>query len=181
MIDAFRFVGEEATSLPETIVESAAVLAAALCFSVLFGAAHLWNPHSSPWAFVNTVAVGILLSFAYIRTRRLWLPWGIHFAWNAALGLGFGLPVSGLTEFSVVVHGRAQGPQWLTGGAYGIEAIAVGTAVIVLGFVPLFLCTRREISQVAAIAGATRMVHPEVEQTSGESSESPSGPGRIQY
>ncbi len=142
LIEGFRFLVEEVTNLSAAATENVAALVAAILLSLLFGAAHLWNPHSSKLAFVNTVAVGVLLSFAYLRTRALWLPWGIHFAWNAALGLGFGLPVSGVNEFSVVVHGRAQGPHWLTGGAYGLEASALGTAVILLGFVPLFWLTR---------------------------------------
>ena len=47
--------------------------------------------------------IGVVLSVAYLRTRALWLPWGIHFAWNATLGLVFGLPVSGIRLFNVVV------------------------------------------------------------------------------
>ncbi len=38
---------------------------------------------------------GVLLSIAWLRTHGLWLPWGLHFAWNASLGILFGLPVSG--------------------------------------------------------------------------------------
>jgi membrane protease YdiL (CAAX protease family) len=142
LIESFRAVAEAVSDVPARTAETIGGLAAAVLLSVLFGAAHLWNPHSSKLAFVNTVAVGVLLSFAYLRTRALWLPWGIHFAWNTALGLGFGLPVSGLTDFSVAVHGRAVGPGWLTGGAYGIEASATGTAVIAMGFLPLFRLTR---------------------------------------
>jgi hypothetical protein len=70
------------------------------------------------------------------------MPWGIHFGWNTVLGLVFGLPVSGLTDFSVIVKSRALGPKWLTGGAYGIEGGALGTIVIVLGLLPMLWFTR---------------------------------------
>lgn len=127
----------------QRLVEAFGPVVAVIVMSGLFGLAHIDNPHVSFWAVTNTILVGILLSVAYLRTRLLWLPWGIHFGWNAALGLGFGLPVSGLTEFAVAVHGRAAGPVWLTGGAYGIEGGALGTMAISLGFVPLLWCTRR--------------------------------------
>ena len=87
------------------------------------------------WRLILKVA-GVLLAAAYLRSRALWLPWGIHLAWNAVLGVGFGLPVSGLTQFAVVVQGTAQGPEWLTGGGYGLEASVVG-----LGATKLLLAT----------------------------------------
>ena len=72
----------------------------------------------------------MLLAVAYLRTRTLWLPFGIHFGWNFALGFVFGLPVSGMSTFSVIVHGSIRGPAWLTGGAYGLENS--GAAAILL-------------------------------------------------
>ncbi len=110
---------------------------AAFVMSVLFGAVHLGNPGATPMGFINTVLVGGLFCAAYLRTRTLWLPFGMHLGWNATLGTVLGLPVSGLNEFAVFVVGRARGPRWLTGGAYGIEASIVGTAVILLGFLAL--------------------------------------------
>jgi len=130
----------------QRLVDGVGSWGAVVIVSVLFGAVHLGNPHASVWGLVNTILVGVLLSVAYLRSRSLWLPWGIHFAWNAALGMGFGLPVSGLTQFAVVVQGTARGPRWLTGGAYGIEASALGTLVILLGFIPLLLATGHSLA-----------------------------------
>ena len=102
-------------------------------FSVLFGAVHLSNPGSSIWGLINTILIGILLSLAYLRTRALWLPWGIHFGWNATLGFLCGLPVSGLRIFNVIVRTSVSGPKWMTGGDYGIEASATGTLAVLVG------------------------------------------------
>ena len=123
----------------QRLIEATGPARAVILLSVLFGAVHLQNPHSSRWAFVNTIAVGVLFAIAYLKTRALWLPWGIHFGWNTALGLIFGLPVSGLNDFSVVVRTTARGPVWLTGGAYGLEASALGTLIICLGLVVVSL------------------------------------------
>ena len=117
----------------QRLVESVGPAWALIILNGLFGAVHLGNPHASSWGFLNTVAIGIVLGVAYLRTRALWLPWGIHFGWNATLGVAFGLPVSGTLQFQTVIAGVAEGPLWLTGGGYGIEASATGAVVILLG------------------------------------------------
>jgi hypothetical protein len=119
------------------LMEAVGAPAAVAITSCLFGVAHLRNPHASLWGAVNTAEIGVLLALAYVRTRSLWLPWGIHFGWNVALGLGYGLVVSGYSEFSVLVIGSAQGPRWLTGGEYGLEASATATAVIAVAILAL--------------------------------------------
>ena len=96
-----------------------------------------------PYLLIAPSLIFLLLLFIVPRTGALWMSWGIHFAWNTALGLVFGLPVSGLTDFAVILRTRASGPRWVTGGAYGIEGSVVGTVVILLGFIPVILLTRR--------------------------------------
>jgi CAAX protease family protein len=107
-------------------------------FSVMFGAVHLANPGASLWGLINTILIGVLLSLAYLRTRALWLPWGIHFGWNFALGALFGLPVSGLRLFNVVARTAVSGPIWLTGGSYGVEASATAVVIILAGIVAVW-------------------------------------------
>jgi hypothetical protein len=70
------------------------------------------------------------------------MPFGLHFGWTFVLGVVFGLPVSGLTIFATMIHGKASGPRWLTGGSYGVEASATGSAVIVIATVLLWLWLR---------------------------------------
>lgn len=125
----------------QRLVEGVGPVGGIVVLSVLFGAIHLGNPHASLWGFLNTIEVGALLAVAYLRTRSLWMPWGLHFAWNLTLGMGFGLPVSGITDFAVAVQGTADGPEWLTGGSYGIEASLIGSVVILLGFFVLLRMT----------------------------------------
>ena len=105
-----------------------------LLTSVPFGLVHLTNPNVVPGVtFANTAIAGIWLGVAYLRTRSLWFPLGVHFAWNWALGWFFGLPISGI---NLVAHpflkGTDLGPAWLTGGTYGIEGgVACTVALIV--------------------------------------------------
>jgi len=106
--------------------------------SAIFGAIHLGNPNAGgirSWGFFNTIVVGGLFAYAYLRTKTLWLPVGMHFGWNFFLGVVYGLPVSGIHDFSVVIKSTAHGSKLLTGGPYGIEASLTGAMVIVIGFV----------------------------------------------
>lgn len=106
--------------------------------SVPFAAIHLDNPNAgSVLAFVNTALGGVWLAVAYLKTRSLWFPLGVHWAWNWALGALFGLPVSGMTKIAPnpILIGTDLGPAWLTGAAYGIEGgvactIALGVSTI---------------------------------------------------
>jgi membrane protease YdiL (CAAX protease family) len=139
----------------QRLLEAVGPAAATVFMSVLFALAHGANPHASKLAMFNTFAIGVLLCIGYLRTRALWLPWGIHFAWNMALGVVFGLPVSGLTDYAVIVRTRATGPRWATGGAYGIEGSLMGTAVMLLGFVPVILLTRRRAESKLEAAQAS--------------------------
>jgi len=142
----------------QRLVEGMGAIGAILVLSAMFGAVHMRNPHVSDnrwvqiFAFSNTLLIGIVLAIAYLRTRALWLPWGLHFGWNAALGLLYGLPVSGINQFSVIVKSKASGPEWLLGGGYGLEGGMLGTLVILLGlgYVVLFV-KQVQASPVAAV------------------------------
>jgi len=96
--------------------------------AVVFGAAHLAgsseaDPGTMLWgALAIVLQGGVLLGAGYIATRALWLPIGIHFAWNL-VEAGFGTVVSGKTsEFGSLAHTTLSGPTWLTGGSFGPEA-----------------------------------------------------------
>lgn len=128
------------------LLEAVGTPAAVTITSCLFGVVHLRNPHASLWGAVNTAEIGVLLALAYVRTRSLWLPWGIHLGWNAALALGYGLVVSGYSEFSVLVIGSTQGPRWLTGGEYGIEASATATVVIAVAILVLVALVKPRVA-----------------------------------
>ena len=88
---------------------------------VLFALLHGNNPNATWFGLANTAAFGIVFGYAYLRSRDLWLPIGLHFGWNFTLPL-FGVNLSGL-RMDVTGHEMAwrAGPLW-SGGAYGPEA-----------------------------------------------------------
>jgi len=118
--------------------------AALVLTSAFFGAAHLANPHASPIAAIGIAfEAGVMLGAAYMLTRSLWLPMGLHAAWNFTQGEVFDIPVSGMPVHGLVVA-RLQGPPLLTGNGFGLEAslIAISVATI-FGVFLLWLAIRR--------------------------------------
>ncbi len=81
---------------------------------------------------------GLWLAVAYTRTRTLWFPLGIHFAWNYTQGALLGFPVSGITKIApapLVQITIADAPAWLTGGDYGIEGGLACTVALIISTV----------------------------------------------
>jgi len=114
----------------QRLIEAMGPLPATLAMSAVFAVVHLGNPDSTIASTLVTVLAGWLFAIAYLRTRALWLPWGLHFAWNASMGILFGLPVSGLRNFSPIVTANAHGPFWLTGDGYGPEGSLITVFVM---------------------------------------------------
>lgn len=117
----------------QTMARAHLAWVAIIITSVVFSYGHLGNPNAVPgFTFANTAIAGAWLAVAYLKTRSLWFPLGIHWAWNWTMGAVLGLPVSGIERLTPAPLLRAtdQGPAWLTGGAYGIEGGAACTLAL---------------------------------------------------
>lgn len=94
--------------------------------AALFGAVHLVNPRATLWgAFAVAIEAGGMLGAAYVATRSLWLPMGLHFGWNFAVGGIFGTEVSGNEASKGLLDGATSGSTLFTGGAFGPEGSIV--------------------------------------------------------
>lgn len=131
----------------QTVLRSWPVWLALVPSSVVFARVHLDNPNVVPgFTFINTAIAGVWLAVAYTRTRSLWFPLGVHWSWNWMMGAVLGLPVSGIDQLTPAPLLRAtnMGPDWITGGAYGIEG---GTAcTLALLFSTIFIWRTRFVS-----------------------------------
>ena len=117
---------------------------ATIAISLLFGFIHLGNPGATFASTVVTIFAGWLLAICYLRTRALWVGWGFHFTWNATMGVLFGLPISGITNFSPVVASNTVGPLWMTGGDYGPEGSLI-CAIVILVLIFVTISVTREL------------------------------------
>lgn len=119
----------------QTLTRARLVWLGVFLTSVPFAAVHLNNPNAVPgFTFVNTALAGVWLAVAYLRTRSLWLPIGLHWAWNWTQASLLGLPVSGIQRIAPapLLQAMNAGPDWLTGGAYGIEGGAACTVALLI-------------------------------------------------
>jgi membrane protease YdiL (CAAX protease family) len=115
---------------------------ASLGFAAYYAIVQSIMPGSSRTTFCVSLAVGLLLSAAYLRTKALWVGWGLNFAWKASRALLFGLAVNGVNSYSPVVQGNPMGPFWVTGGGYGIEGSWVTFILVIAALPVLFRLTR---------------------------------------
>lgn len=113
--------------------------------AILFGLAHAANPGATP---VSSLAIaleaGILLGAAYVLVRNLWLPIGLHFAWNYFEGPIFGTQISGHSFLRDAATAQLAGPSWITGGSFGPEAGVPAIVTCTIAAVLLLVAASRK-------------------------------------
>ena len=110
--------------------------------ALIFGFVHITNDNATVWSSVAiAVEAGLLLGAAYKWAGNLWLPIGIHWAWNFFQGPVFGFAVSG-NQTQSLIKPLIDGPVWMTGGTFGAEA-SVPAFVLGLAVAVLFLVIKR--------------------------------------
>jgi membrane protease YdiL (CAAX protease family) len=112
---------------------------------LLFGALHLVNSGATVWgALAISVEAGLMLGAAYVATRTLWLPIGLHLGWNFALSGIFGVTVSGNEDLpDGLLRGVLSGPEAITGGSFGPEASVFAILVCVVPTVMFLRMAKR--------------------------------------
>src|SRR6185437_8017625 len=101
-------------------------------------------PGASVASFAVAIALSMVLSAAYLRTRALWVSWGINFGWKAGRALIFGLAVMGLDNHSPVIQGNPLSRFWLSGGSFGLDGSWI-SFVVLLAALPIVFRVTREL------------------------------------
>ena len=101
-----------------------------ILISSLFGLVHGRNPGATTLSVLGTILAGVVLAVAYLKTRSLWFPYGIHLGWNVGLSMVLGYPMSGIRTVSILTTDVA-GSQTLLGGGYGPEAGILGIFIFI--------------------------------------------------
>jgi membrane protease YdiL (CAAX protease family) len=115
---------------------------AVVIVAVVFGAIHLGNEGATAITAFGTGLGGLMYGIAFLATRSVWLPLGLHLGWNMWQGL-FGFPISGNLLpgwFTAIPHGA----EILNGGVYGPEGGLPGmvSRFVIIALVILY-ATRR--------------------------------------
>ena len=115
---------------------------AILITSLYFGFVHLNNDHATLLSALSNGLGGVMYGLAFVYTRKIWLPWALHFAWNYVQGPILGFPVSGfnvegILKLNILDH------SWLSGVLYGPEGGIVGIAFRLIVILLIVLWIKR--------------------------------------
>ena len=125
--------------------------AALVVSSLVFGLTHLINPAATlEGALFIALEAGILLAAAYMLTRRLWLSIGFHVSWNYTHSAIFSSIVSGEEAAQGLIRSTIQGPDYLTGGNFGVESSVLA----------LLLCTSTGIVMIVMAVKKGHIIPP---------------------
>jgi hypothetical protein len=126
----------------QRFVDAVGPLAASLSFAAFYAIVQAFLLGSSRASVAVSVVLGLVLSTAYLRTRALWVSWGLNFGWKASRALLFGLAVSGVNSHSPIVEGDPMGPFWVTGGGFGLDGSWVSFYILLAALPVVFKMTR---------------------------------------
>jgi membrane protease YdiL (CAAX protease family) len=116
-----------------------------IILAVAFALAHLWNPDVTGMGLVNIGLAALVLSAAFFTPGGLAAAWGVHWGWNAGLGLLADAPVSGIRFELPVLEFVPGGPAWLTGGGFGPEGGLAATLAMLPALVWLVRMNARSM------------------------------------
>jgi membrane protease YdiL (CAAX protease family) len=116
-------------------------LGAALGYAAFYAIVQALLPGSNHASIAVSVMLSLVLSTAYLRSRALWVSWGINFGWKASRALVFGLAISGVNGHSPAVQGNPMGPFWLTGGGFGLDGSWVAFVALLIALPAVYRLT----------------------------------------
>ncbi len=124
------------------LITATSPVAATILISLFYAILSGYGSNATPRSVVVTFFLAVLFCIAYLRTHALWLGWGIHFAWNAAMAVLFGLPIASNSVYNDLVFTSVTGPDWLTGGPYGPQGAVLTIVVVLAAIVVLYRISR---------------------------------------
>ncbi len=138
----------------QALIEGTRAWIAIVGLSLVFSLGHIPNEDFSWVGGVCLFLQGILFGLTYLKTRSLWVPIGMHVAWNWAQGSVWGVKVSGTEIPNSILESVPKGPELLSGGAFGVEGSLV-TVAVTIGLV-LYIWKAKWINPTEEIAALWR-------------------------
>jgi len=113
--------------------------------SSLFGILHMGNAGVTFLSILNIILDGVLAGLLFIYTDSIWLVVAQHGTWNYVQGNLLGFQVSGTSaDASIFSFTMGDGPDWLTGGAFGAEGSIITTLVLLVSLVIVYRLGERK-------------------------------------
>ena len=129
---------------------------ALLILMIVFIILHVTAPGAT---IISAIAVAmhaaLLLGPTYIYTRSLWVPIGIHFAWDFSYAALYGASINGYTMDDSLLNTTTNGSDLLTGGYFGPQGSIQAAALCLLTGILFLNLSRRH----------NRMIQPSFKKT----------------
>jgi len=120
----------------QRLVESLGQWPAQLIIAGMFLLTHINNPGmigtTKILASLNIFIASIMFGLAFIKTKSLAMPLGLHFMANFMQGTVLGFGVSGEKGNSLFKSIAEKCPTWLYGGEFGLEASFLGLITVTM-------------------------------------------------
>ena len=100
-----------------------------LISSLFFTFLHLGNHAISLIPLLDLTLFGVLTCLMMLKTGNIWKIGGLHAAWNCFQGNVFAFPVSGTQAGHAFIQVGITGPEWLSGGDFGVEGSVISLFV----------------------------------------------------
>lgn len=113
--------------------------------AVFFSAAHMNNDGATILSSISAFVGGLMYGYAFIKTGKIWLPIGLHFAWNFFQGFVFGFNVSGY-NIDGLIDTTISGNEIWTGGEYGPEGGLIGIGARIIVITTMWLILNKKLS-----------------------------------
>ena len=108
---------------------------AAVLSAAYFGYSHHGNSGEDWLGLLNAAAFGLLACFLLRRTGNLWMPIGMHSAFDWGETYFYGVANSGQQLPGHLLNSSSSGPFWLSGGTVGPEGSLLCTVMILVVWV----------------------------------------------
>lgn len=120
----------------QRLMDSIGIWQAQFLIAAYFLLTHINNPGMTGsikvLAGINIFLASILFGLAFIKTKSLSMPIGLHFMANWVQGSLLGFGVSGTEQSGIFQPVFKDTPVWLTGGSFGLEASVPGLITVVI-------------------------------------------------
>jgi uncharacterized protein len=113
---------------------------AAIISAAYFGYSHHGNSGEDWIGLFNAGAFGLLACFLLRRTGSLWMPIGLHMAFDWGETFFYGVPDSGQKLPGHLLDSSSHGPAWLSGGTVGPEGSLLCSLLIVIVWLVCAIC-----------------------------------------
>ncbi|HFU3733457.1 TPA: CPBP family intramembrane glutamic endopeptidase [Streptococcus suis] len=100
-----------------------------LISSLFFTFLHLGNHAISFIPLLDLTLFGVLTCLMMLKTGNIWTIGSLHAAWNCFQGNVFAFPVSGTQAGHAFIQVSITGPEWLSGGDFGVEGSVISLFV----------------------------------------------------